>query len=88
MEDINVDLNVYLFSSLITPLFFYSAIITQAYFGGKAISALSVWFLILIAVAIEGYFIFKLVNLTGNYSQAVSIHFEADESQGTGWKHD
>jgi hypothetical protein len=92
LEDISVDLNVYLFSSLITPLFFYSAIITQAYFGGKAISALTVWILILIAVAFEGYFIFKLVNLIGKrckfrlgYEGELAVGQEVNQLLGKGY---
>jgi len=63
MEDINVDLNVNLFSVFMVPVIFYSAVLTQAYFGGKAISVSSVWFSILIVAAFEAYFILNLVKL-------------------------
>lgn len=63
IEDINVDLNMNLFSVFMVPVIFYSAVLTQAYFGGKAISVSSVWFSILIVAAFEAYFIYKLVML-------------------------
>ncbi len=63
LEDINLDLNVYLFSAFICPLIFYSAVLTQAHFGSKAFSVSSVWFLIIIVAAFEAYFIFNLVKL-------------------------
>ena len=63
LDDINLDLNVYLFSVFIFPLVFYSTVLTQAYFGGRALSGSSVWILILIVAAFEAYFVYKLVQL-------------------------
>jgi hypothetical protein len=66
LDDINVELNLSLVSAFVLPLIFYSSILTQAYFGGRPFSVLSVWILILIAAAFEVYFIYRLVLLINN----------------------
>ena len=61
VDDVNVDLNVYLLAAVISPLILYSVILTHAYLGSRAISGSSIWFLILIAAAFEAVFVIKLV---------------------------
>jgi len=63
LEDLNENLIAYILSAFFLPLFFYSGIISQAYFSGAAFSASSIWLLILIAAAFEAHFIYRLVLL-------------------------
>jgi len=63
LDDINLDLNLFLFSAFTAPLAIYAALLTHAYFAGKTISAPSVLYAIITAAAFETYFIFKLVRL-------------------------
>ena len=63
LDDINLDLNLYLFFAFAVPLAIYAALLTHAYFGGITISATSVLYSITTAAAFEAYFIFRLVTL-------------------------
>lgn len=63
LDDINLELNVNLSSAFAVPLAVYAVVLTQAYFGGKAVSASLVLYAILTVAAFEAYFIFKLVKL-------------------------
>ena len=63
LDEINVNLNVNLFSAFFLPLFFYSGIITQAYFAGKPPSLSVILVVVLITAALEAYFVFRLVRL-------------------------
>jgi len=55
--------------------------LTQAYFGGKAISVSSVWILILIAAAFEAYFIVKLVKII-NKRRKFKLGYEGELAVG------
>ena len=63
LDEINDNINTNLVSAFILPLIFYSGILSQAYFSEKPLSVSSIWILILIALAFEAYFIYRLVRL-------------------------
>jgi len=81
LEDINLDLNLYLFSAFAVPLAIYAVVLTQAYFGGNAISAALVLYSFTIAAVFEAYYIFKLVKLI-NKRRKFRLGYEGELAVG------
>ena len=81
LDDVNIDLNVYLLSAFIFPLVFYSGILSQAYFGGRTPSAPFILIIIFLTAAFEAYFIFKLVKLI-NMRRKLRLGYEGELAVG------